>query len=105
MRTLRAVLCSLGLLAAEVAMPASAQMTPPASIAVIGTPVLYVDTGSDGSIGRPVAWVLFRPNRTLHEPRQAIGSVAGTSGRSYAAREVARCIRSTVLGTGKNRFK
>ena len=103
MRTLTAALCALAV--AVVVMPASAQMTPPASIAVVGTPVLYVDTGSDRSIDRPVAWVLFRTNRKLHEPRQTIASVAGTSGRSYAAREAARCIRSTVVGTGMNRFK
>ena len=42
---------------------------------------------------------------SLHEPRQVIASVDGTSGRSYAAREVPRCIRATVVGTGKNRFR
>jgi hypothetical protein len=105
MRTPAAVLCPLVVVAAAAAMPASAQTTPPASIAVVGTPALYVDTGADRSIDRPVAWVLFRTNRKLHEPRLTIASVAGTSGRSYAAREAARCIRSTVVGTGKNRFR
>ena len=105
MRMHAAVMCPLVAVAAAAAMPAWAQTIPTTSIAVVGTPVLYVDTGSDRSIDRPVAWVVFRTNRRLHEPRQTIASVAGTSGRSYAAREAVRCIRSTVVGTGKNRFE
>jgi hypothetical protein len=92
------------LLVAMLAAGAQGNGAASSSISLVGTPVLYVDTGSDQSIDRPVAWVLLHTRERLHEARRVIASVDGTSGRSYVAREAVNCIRSTVVGSGKSRF-
>ncbi len=66
-----------------------------------GTPRLY--TVANTGLGRPVAYVVFKGDRKLHEPRLLVADVAGHSGRTFLWRSRGdRCYRSSVVNNDAN---
>jgi hypothetical protein len=74
-----------------VALPAGAADAP--DFKVIGTPRLY--TVANQGLGRPVAYVVVKGSRHLHDPRLLVADVHGQSGRTFLWRRYGqRCYRA-----------
>jgi hypothetical protein len=90
MRILPTALLALAATGA-VALPAGAADAP--EFEVSGTPRLY--TVANQGLGRPVAYVVVKGSRHLHDPRLLVADVHGHSGRTFLWRRYGqRCYRA-----------